>query len=119
MAVLGWQTYGSSLMLGVERRLARCRSLVSRFIASVSESWAAEMRASRWKNAVAFLDSRKAAAETRMPAERATSTSMTVKPRRAPAWRRWGSKGVARALMVGSVLGVVLEHGRDEVDLAV
>ncbi len=56
-------------------------SLVSRFIDSVSQSCAADTRASRWKNAVAFLESMKVAMETSTPALNATRISTSVKPR--------------------------------------
>src|SRR4051812_36118959 len=74
------QIEGSFITLVVERNAARCTSLVRRFIASVSESCAVEMRASCWKKAVAFFDSVNAAMETSTPALSATSTSTIVKP---------------------------------------
>ena len=87
-------------------------SPVSRFRPRVSASCADETRASRWKNAVAFLDSAKAAIATSTPALSATTTSMTVKP----LWRPAGpgvspdrDRGHAWASQIGELFSVTAE----------
>src|SRR5262249_51077946 len=111
------QIVGSEWMLGVERKDARWMSFVRRFIASVSASCALEMRASCWKNVVAFFESMNAAIETRTPALSATSTSTSVKP----IFDRRGHARLMseRAIMRLSDGRVVLEHGGHEVHEAV
>src|SRR5262245_44318870 len=114
-------TLRSAMMLGVDISDARWMSPVSRFIASVSASCADEMRASCWKNAVAFFDRMKAAIDTSTPAESATSTSTMVNARR----RGFGggapivNRPARRALMCTSDRRVVPAHRGDQVDEAV